>query len=220
MRCFGLTPEQVLSREPSPRADRFPSLAYSMIYGALSFGVVSVVAYTIWGFRLIRGAAGMYSATALIYIVLAGLALSHLVRGTGTAPRFAVLFGIAFLAYAVAWCAFWFGLGGKYYADFWGSVAGLAILTWLVRRAFGQRDRLLLCFVTVLALHSAGYYLGVYLYGNVRGSTGRLLFGAGHGLGFGAAMGFLLFHAQAALKARLANARPATESASARSPAP
>ena len=181
----------------SPAAPRAPGLAFSLIYGSVSFGGVSVLAYSIWAYNLIPGNAAMYSATAAVYLGLSGLALSRLVAVPGARKRLPVLLAAAFLAYAVCWCAGWFGLKGKYHADLWGAAAGLAAMTWIVRRAFGRRGDFLPAFAVLFLLHSFGYSLGGDLYGAVRGSTGRLLWGAAHGLGFGAGLGYVLFDSQA-----------------------
>jgi hypothetical protein len=144
----------------------------------------------------VPGTAGLYSTTALVYVGLGGLALSRLVAAPGAWKKFPPCFAVVFLAYAAAWCVFWFGLRGKYQADLWGAVAGLAAMTWLLQRAFGASGGFLVAFVVLLALHSAGYYLGNYLYATVRGTNGRLLWGAAHGLGFGAGLGYVLFRCQ------------------------
>ncbi len=212
MRCFGLTPEQVLSREPAPDAGRFPSLPVSILYGTLSFTAVSTLAYSIWARGWIRQEGLLYTSIAAVYLAFGGFALSWLVKGSGTAARFALLFAAAFVAYAVLWCAFWFGLRGKYFADLWGAAIGLAPLTWLMLRAFGQERGFLCLFISVFLLHSAGYYLGDYLHDAIRDangrrtSTGRLMWGLAHGLGFGAGIGLLLYFCQAPIKLRLASA--------------
>lgn len=178
-----------------------------MVYGAASFGVVSVIAYSIWAFRLVQGVGAMYTAIAAIYVGATGLALSRLVLGPGAARRFALLFAAAFLAYAVAWCAFWFGLKGKYHADLWGSAVGLAAMAWLLLRAFDAKGAFLTAFAVLFTCHSLGYYFGDDLYAAVRGSTGRLLWGAAHGLGFGAGLGYVLFRCQEPLKLQLPSNR-------------
>lgn len=213
MRFFGLTPDQVSARlsGPASTAPRVTSLVFSIVYGALGLAVVSVVAYSIWALGLIRGPA-MWAAIAVVYLTLGGAMLSRLVVGPGSTGRFAALFAVAFFAYAAAYCAFWYGLEGRHLADLWGSATGLALITLLIMRAFEKREGFWLLFAALLVLHSAGYYLGGYLHGVARAARGArdplgaLLYGAGHGLGFGAGLGFLLFHAQSAIKARL---RPA-----------
>ena len=167
-----------------------------MIQASVSFAIVSVLAYSIWAFRLIPGTAGLYSTTAAVYIGLAGLALSRLVNSPGAWKRFPFLFAIAFLLYAVCWCAFWFGLRGKFHADLWGAAVGLAAMTWLIRRYFSSSHRFLTLFSVLFAMHTLGYTLGDDLYALVRGTTGRLLWGAAHGFGFGAGLGYVIFHSQ------------------------
>jgi len=211
MRCFGLTPDQVLAREPTPEVARFASLPVSILYGTLSFTAVSTLAYSLWAGGWIRPASVLYPSIAAVYLALGGFALSGLVKGAGTATRFALLFAAAFALYAVLWCTFWFGLRGKYFADLWGAAVGLAPLTWLMLRAFGQERGFLRLFVVILLLHSAGYYLGDYLHDAIRDAhgrrtaTGRLMWGLAHGLGFGAGIGFLLYYCQAPIKSRLAS---------------
>jgi hypothetical protein len=203
MRSFGLTPEQVLSRAPAAAVRPPPPLAFSVFYGAAGFAAVSLVAYSIYAYRLIQGTAAMYSTIAVIYVLLTGLVLSRLVAGPGAASRFALLFATAFVVYALAWCAFWFGLKGKYHADLWGSALGLAAMAWMLPRAFGKQDGFLTLFAVLFTFHTLGYYLGDVLHAAVRGSAGRLLWGLGHGLGFGAGIGYVLFQSQWPLRIRL-----------------
>jgi len=203
MRCFGLTPDSVLARSPDLAGKAAPSLVFSMAFGALSFGLVSVIAYSIWAYSLIPGTAAMYTSIAAIYLGLTGLALSRLVLGSGATTRFVLLFASAFFVYAVAWCVFWFGLGGRHEADLWGAAVGLAGMTWVIRRAFGKTGDFLPLFAVLFTCHTLGYYLGDVLYAAVRGAVGRLLWGAGHGLGFGAGLGYVLSHVQAPLKVQV-----------------
>ena len=202
MKAFGLTGEAA-GTAAVQAGIRPVGLAYSVVYGALSFALVSVLAYSIWAFRLVPGEAAMYTAIAVVYLLLSGLALSRLVLVPGAWMRFTALFALGFALYAVIWCAFWFGLRGKHYADLWGAAVGLAGLAWLLRRAFGLEGGFLKLFLVLFALHSAGYYAGGELYAHFRGSTGRLLWGAAHGLGFGAGLGWVLYQCQAPLRMRL-----------------
>lgn len=203
MHIFGLTPDSVLARAPIGPSRAPTSVAAAMTYGALSFGAVSVLAYSIWAYRLIPGTAAMYTSIAAIYIGFTGLALSRLVLGAGATGRFALLFAAAFAVYAVAWCAFWFGLKGKHHADLWGSAVGLIGMALLLSRAFGKRGDLLALFAVLFTCHSLGYYLGDVLYATVRGAVGRLLWGAAHGVGFGAGLGYVLFQVQADVRSQL-----------------
>lgn len=202
MKAFGLTGEAAMTAAVQAGI-RPVGLAYSVVYGALSFALVSVLAYSIWAFRLVPGEAAMYTAIAVVYLLLSGLALSRLVLAPGAWMRFTALFALGFALYAVVWCAFWFGLRGKHYADLWGAAVGLAGLAWLLQRAFGLEGGFLKLFLVLFALHSAGYYAGEELYAHFPGSTGRLLWGAAHGLGFGAGLGWVLYQCQAPLRMRL-----------------
>ncbi|MBI5770759.1 MAG: hypothetical protein HZA93_23480 [Verrucomicrobia bacterium] len=192
MKFFGLNP----AADAPPPPAKFASAAAAMLYGSVSFGAVSVAAYAIWAFRWVPGQATMYAAIAVVYLGLGGLALGRLVDAPGAWKRFPALFALAFLAYAIGWCACWFGLRGKYFADYWGAAAGLAAMTALLRSAFGSAESLPRLLAVLFVCHSVGYYAGGELAGAVRGATGRLLWGAGHGLGFGAGLGYVLWRCQ------------------------
>jgi hypothetical protein len=192
MKFFGLTVS------PATAAAAPRSLGYSIIYGTLSFAAVSAAAYSIWAFRLLRQEATLYAAIAIVYLGLGGLVLSRIVVAPGAWKRFPLLFATAFFLYALGWCAFWFGLRGKHLADLWGALAGLAAMLWLVQSAFGTRPGFLRLLLVLFVCHSAGYYLGGELYAQFRGTTGKILWGIAHGLGFGAGLGYVLHALQRA----------------------
>ena len=190
---------------------RAPSLGFSLLYGASSLGAVSVLAYSIWAFKLVRGQAAMYSSIAVVYLLLGGLALSRLVSEPAARKKFPLWFALAFLIYALAWCALWCGLKGKMMADLWGALAGLAAMTAVWRRVFAARGEFLFLrlYAGLFVLHSAGYYLGGQFDLMFRGPTGMLLWGAAYGVGFGAGIGYVLWRCQCAAKMRLPSAAPA-----------
>lgn len=167
-----------------------------MAFGALSFGLVSLLAYSIWAFRLVPGTGALYTTIAAIFIGVGGLALSQLIRSAGAWKRFPAVFAVAFLAFAICWCAFWFGLAGKHRADLWGAAAGLFAMTWVLRRALHSDAALLPAFAVLFTCHMLGYTLGEQLHAAVGGTGGRLLWGAAHGLGFGAGLGYVIAQCQ------------------------
>jgi hypothetical protein len=156
---------------------------------------VSLAAYSLWAFRLIAGTGLLYVSIAAVYLVSSGWILARLVPPTGRV-RYLGLFTLAFAGYAALWCLCWFGLRGRYHADFYGAVLGLAWMAWLHWRAFDAQGSWLPAALGLIALHAVGYTAGEDLHALVGGVRGRLLWGLGHGLGFGAGLGWLLYQAQ------------------------
>jgi hypothetical protein len=169
---------------------------YGIPYAAFAFGLVSVVAYSIWAFHLVPGRYAMYSSIAVVYFGLSGLALSRLVKKPGVTGGFCLFFALSFLAYAVFWCLFWFGLKGKFHADLYGSVVGLAVMTWLFMKVFKKSSGFIPLLGVLFTCHTIGYYLGGEAHQLVSGPPGMLLWGLFHGLGFGAGLGYLLHQCQ------------------------
>lgn len=196
MKVFGLTPQQVIDRSESEPIKQPVSLFYSILYGGIGFGVVSVLAYSIWAFRLIRGQGPMYLSIAIVYLLLSGWVMGRLVIAPKSLARFMGLFATGFAVYAILWCLFWFGLTGKHHGDLYGSAIGLLALAAIFKQAFGATFNLLFVFGILFTFHTLGYYLGDDLYQIVGGSAGRLLWGAGHGIGFGAGLGCLIHQCQ------------------------
>ncbi len=196
MKIFGLNPSQVLERLGTEKIKSPYSLTFSILYGGIGFGLVSVIAYSIWAFRLIRGQWTMYASIALVYLLLSGWVLSRLTIVPKNQIRFTALFSVAFLGYAVLWCLFWLGLKWHHHGDLYGSALGLLLMAIILKRAFGSQGNLLFVFGILFTFHTLGYYAGDDLHQITGGSTGRLLWGACHGIGFGAGLGCLIHQCQ------------------------
>jgi hypothetical protein len=67
-------------------------------------------------------------------------------------------------------------------------------MTWLFKVRLKSDHGFLALFAVLFTCHTLGYTLGNELHTLVRGTTGRLLWGAAHGLGFGAGLGYVLWH--------------------------
>jgi len=173
-------------------ATKPPGLTASVVRGALGLALVSVAAYSPWIVGGRWGDALLYSVIAALYLGLAPLVLHPLAGGR---VRFLAVFTPAFLAYAVAWCAAWFGVGqrpGEWVASAAGSLAFVLVVC-AVRRAWRAVP------LSALALfvgHSAGYFAGSYAFFALKATSlpsAMLLWGLFHGLGFGAGLGFVFW---------------------------
>jgi hypothetical protein len=197
MRLFDLSPDRL--RAPDGALPPLPTAARAVLWGSLGLAAVSLAAYSLWAFRLVAGTGALYASVAAVYLASSGWLLARLVPPAGRV-RYLGLFTIGFAGYATLWCLCWFGLRGRYHADFHGSVLGLAWLAWLHWRAFAARGSWIQPALVLLALHTLGYTAGDDLHALVGGVRGRLLWGLGHGLGFGAGLGWLLHRSQAAAR--------------------
>ena len=118
-----------------------PSLKRSLLIGALGFGLASLCVFATVAFaerwmytRL--GLYGAYAAWTALFILLGGGALGSLVVGRWRLPKFYILFGLAFFAYAVGWTAAYFVLRGA--AGEWvGSLAGSLLMGTVFAAGFG-----------------------------------------------------------------------------------
>src|SRR5918992_4002865 len=179
-----------------------PSLARSLALGALGFGLASLCVFATvafaerWMYRRL-GLWGAYLAWTALFILLGGGALGTLARGRWRLPRFYLLFGAAFFAYAVGWVAAYFVLRGT--AGEWvGSLAGSLLMGAVFAAGFGAARSALNLSAVLFVAHSVGYFVGSMLNGYVGGRAGMLLWGAAYGLCLGAGLGAALHLAQAA----------------------
>jgi hypothetical protein len=172
----------------------------SLLIGGLGFGLASlcVFATVAFGERWMYtnlGLTGAYLVWTALFILLGGGVLGSLVAGRWRLPKFYLLFGLAFFAYAVGWTAAYFMLRGA--AGEWvGSLVGSLLMGSVFAIGFGVlRSALSLSAVLFLA-NSVGYFLGSALNDYVGGRAGMLLWGAAYGLFLGAGLGAVLHLAQ------------------------
>jgi hypothetical protein len=122
-------PEPADGGVPPGRPDAVPPLARSPLTGGPGFCLVSLCVFATVAFaegwmytRL--GLLGAYLAWAALFILSGGAALGSLAVGRWRLPRFHLLSGAAFFAYAGGWVGAYFVLRGA--AGEWvGSPPGL-----------------------------------------------------------------------------------------------
>lgn len=192
---------------------RVRGAARSVIEGAIRFTLVSLGGFAVWAFAggwfyRNTGEAGLYAASTVVFIGLAGWLLHPLVAGPRPVARLLGVFVPAFLAYAVVWCVFWFMLrfgAGEWLGSLAGSVAFVGIAGW----RFGNLRPVVKASLVFFAAHSAGYFAGGELMevmsgadarewlGGVsreaQGALAKLSWGLLYGIGFGAGLGYA-FH--------------------------
>jgi hypothetical protein len=129
------------------------------------------------------------------FILLGGGVLGSLVVGKWRLPRFFLLFGAAFFAYAVGWVSAYFiwrdGVG-----EWLGSLAGSLVMGLVLAAGFGVVRTTLKLFAVLFVANSIGYFLGSALNNALKGSTGMLLWEGVYGLCLGAGVGAVLHLAQ------------------------
>ena len=231
MKWCGLHPEDTLARIQSSSATARPlALTESLHLGAAGFFLVSLGGFAPWLFagkwlsqRL--GEAGLYAVCAAAFIALSGLVLHRLIIGPGSAGRFYLVFSLAFMSYALCWCASWFLLGGKS-GEWIGSLTGTLAMSAVLTMAFGAPQALPPVHAALFTAHSTGYFLGDFLYGFTRTSSAAALFGGlleqpgrmavggflwatAYGFGGGAGLGFAFHFCQEEIRARLQASPPA-----------
>ncbi|HEX6625610.1 MAG TPA: hypothetical protein VF064_17980 [Pyrinomonadaceae bacterium] len=177
-----------------------PSLGRAALVGGVGFCVVSLCVFGTVAFaerwmyaRL--GQLGAYAAWTALFIALGGGVLGALVAGRWRLPRFYVLFGAAFFAYAAGWVGAYFVLRGA--AGEWaGSVLGSVLMGTVFAAGFGVLREALKLSAVLFTANSFGYFLGAALNETFGGAAGMLLWGAVYGLALGAGLGAVLHLAQ------------------------
>ncbi|HZH31660.1 MAG TPA: hypothetical protein VEY11_12930 [Pyrinomonadaceae bacterium] len=147
------------------------------------------------------GLFGAYLVWTTLFILLGGGALGALVVGRWRLPRFYLLFGLAFLAYAAGWVGAYFALRGTT-GEWVGSLAGALLMGLVFATGFGVMRSALNLSAILFVANSVGYFLGSALNDAVGGRTGMLLWGCVYGLCLGVGLGAVL---------HLGQARPASD---------
>jgi hypothetical protein len=177
-----------------------PSLSRAVAIGGVGFGLASlcVFATVAFGERWLYthvGVLGAYLVWTILFILLGGAALGSLVIGRWRLPKFYLLYGIAFLAYAVGWVGAYFTLKGT--AGEWvGSLAGSVLMAFVFAAGFGAMRSVMKLFVILFMANSLGYFAGSAVNDYLGGKGGMLWWGILYGLWLGAGIGAVLRLAQ------------------------
>lgn len=177
-----------------------PSLKRSLLTGGAGFALASLCVFATVAFAerwmyTHLGLFGAYLAWTALFILLGGGVLGSLVVGIWRLPRFYLLFGLAFFAYAAGWVGAYFLLRGP--AGEWvGSLAGSLLMGSVLALGLGAMRSALQLSAVLFVANSAGYFLGSALNDTVGGRAGMLLWGAAYGLCLGAGLGAVIHLAQ------------------------
>jgi hypothetical protein len=178
-----------------------PSLAKSIVTGAIGFGVVSlcVFATVAFGERWMYhnlGLFGSYIVWIVLFIVLSGAVFGSLVVvDRWRLPKFYLLWAVAFFAYGAAWMIAYFTLG-RTVGELVGALAGSILMALVIATGFRRLASTVKLSAVLFVSNSLGYFLGAALFDALSEPTGMLLFGVVYGLFFGAGIGAALQLAQ------------------------
>jgi hypothetical protein len=202
--------------------------ARSVLQGAWRFALVSIAGFSVWAFagnrfRAHGGEVGLYTASALIFLSVAGLLMHPLVKSPRPLARFYAVFVPSFLAYSMVWSACWFLLrfgAGEWLGSLAGSICFVSVCGW----RFGNMRSVLAAAVVFFLAHSMGYFAGGKLMQFLlsSGVTGffsaltksqliriaQLSWGVLYGLGFGAGLGYAFYLFQLPALARAEQTAP------------
>lgn len=177
-----------------------PSLRRSLVTGGIGFSAVSVCIFATVAFaerwmysRL--GVLGAYFIWTGLFIMLGGAVLGSLVVGRWRIPKFYLLYGLAFFAYAAGWVAAYFTLRG-FAGELAGSILGSVLMALVFAAGFRSMGDTFKFSVLLILANSLGYFTGSALNNYVGGKVGMLLWGVIYGLCLGAGIGAALHFAQ------------------------
>lgn len=173
-----------------------PSLAKSIVTGAIGFCVVSLVVFATvafaerWMYHNL-GVFGSYIAWTVLFILLSGAVFGSLVVERWRLPQFYLLWTVAFFAYAAAWMVAYFILG-RTTGELVGALAGSVLMALVIATGFRRFGSALKLSAVLFVSNFLGYFLGAALFESLSEPTGMLLFGVVYGLFFGAGIGAAL----------------------------
>ena len=178
-----------------------PSLAKSIVTGAIGFGLVSLCVFATvafgegWMYQNL-GLFGSYIAWILLFILLSGAVFGSLVVvDRWRLPKFYLLWAVAFFAYAAVWMIAYFYLG-RTKGEVVGSLVGSIFMALVLAAAFRSLGSTVKLSALLFVSNFLGYFLGAALFDSLSAPTGMLLFGVVYGLLFGAGIGAALQIAQ------------------------
>ena len=208
MALFQLEPHSIAQRvQAGGQPPRVPSPGASVLRGVIGFTLVSVAAFSMWPIidrwfpRM--GEAGLYVACTAVFIGLSGPMLHRLIIGPGSLPRFCKLFTLAFIAYVIAWAAFWIWLRSDA-GEYAGLLAGTAAMGAILAFAFDARRAAVKIIASLFVLNTAGYLAGAWIEGKLavwHRLTAIFLWAVCYGAGFGAGLGLAFHFCQARARA-------------------
>jgi hypothetical protein len=191
---MGVPPES-----STPAGSTRPSLQHSVLLGAASFSLVSLLVFgTVafgqrWMYRHI-GVTGAYLLWIALFIFLGGTAFSRLVVGRRLLG-FCALFGAAFFAYGVSWmaCYFWRSNAA---GEWLGSLVGSVLMALVLAAGFGALHSAPILSLILFIGNSLGYFLGSFFFYSLSEPAGLLVWGILYGACVGAGLGAALCVAQ------------------------
>jgi hypothetical protein len=173
-----------------------PSLRRAIATGAIGFALVSLCVFATvafgerWMYRTLTEL-GAYLVWTVLFIVLGGVVFGSLVVIRWRLPKFYLLFGLAFFAYAAGWMIAYFVLRGTV-GEVVGSLAGSILMALVFAAGFGSLRSTVKLSAVLFVSNFLGYFLGAAILDSLMNATGMLLFGIVYGLFFGAGIGAVL----------------------------
>ena len=181
---------------PSSDSNVSKSTPCTILMAGLRFSIVGLAGFAPWVFGAgkFNSIAILYTACAVPFFALGGLALYPDVRERLSLPKTYLLFFGAFFAFAVGWCLIYLNSLDKY-GEVFGALLGTAALCLVVRSTFERKGGFLESLGVVFTLFTTGYFAGDWLFYVVfphsLAAWGQLAWGFCFGFGFGAGLGWL-----------------------------